>query len=145
MMIIALTLVLIIGSGRVTEDRSYMTEGVSASDVTLLARLIEAEAGGEPYLGKVAVGAVVVNRLHDPRFPNSIRDVIYEPRQFYAEGISKYPRPSSESRRAAEAALRGEDPTGGALYFYNPRTAHLAPWWNTRTKLIQIGNHVFLK
>jgi len=113
------------------------------SEVTLLARLIEAEAGGEPYRGKVAVGAVVVNRLRDSRFPNTIRDVIYEPGQFAVSAMNR--PPSEESIRAARAALSGEDPTNGALFFYNPRTARLDPWWQTRTRLTQIGNHVFLR
>lgn len=114
-------------------------------DLTLLARLIEAEAGGEPYPGKVAVGAVVVNRVLDPRFPDSIRAVIYEPNQFYTEGLEQISRPSAEARKAAEEALQGADPTGGALYFYNPKTAQLAPWWSSLTPLVQIGEHVFLR
>lgn len=143
--IIALALLLIVGSRTGTEDRLGRLDAISPSDVTLLARLIDAEARGEPYTGKVAVGAVVVNRYLDNRYPNSIREIIYEPNQFYAQGIPQFPVPSDESRRAAEAAVRGEDPTGGALFFYNPKTARLAPWWNSRKVLIQIGNHVFLK
>lgn len=115
------------------------------SDVTLLARLIDAEARGESYRGKVAVGAVVVNRVKDPRFPNTIRDVIYEPGQFYSEGIPRFPVPSTESRRAAEAALRGEDPTGGALFFYNPDKARTTSWWASRPNRMRIGNHVFTR
>lgn len=115
----------------------------SEEDVRLLARLIDAEARGEPYQGKVAVGAVVINRVRDPRFPNTIREVIYEPRQFYAEGIPKFPNPSAESLRAAQAAARGEDPTGGALFFYNPDKAVTTSWWASRTRKVRIGNHVF--
>lgn len=144
-MIIVLALALIIGSHAAQDDRTYALPGITEADITLLARLIEAEAGGEPYLGKVAVGAVVINRVRHPDFPDTVRGVIYQPNQFYAEGIAKHPHPSAESRRAAEAAARGEDPTGGALYFYNPKTASPHPWWRTRTVLVQIGNHVFLK
>lgn len=113
------------------------------ADVVLLARLIDAEARGEPYRGKVAVGAVVANRLKDPRYPNTVREIIYQPRQFYAEGIPRFPNPSEESLRAARAALSGEDPTGGAIFFYNPDKAVTTEWWANRTRKVRIGNHVF--
>lgn len=117
----------------------------SDADVTLLARLIDVEARGEPYRGKVAVGAVVVNRVKDPRFPSSIRDVIYEPNQFYTRGLQQHRVPSEESRQAALAALRGEDPTGGALFFYNPDKAPTTAWWASRPGRMRIGNHVFTR
>lgn len=117
----------------------------TSADVTLLARLIDAEAAGEPYRGKVAVGAVVVNRMKDSRYPNTLREVIYQPGQFAVNRMSHRGAPSAESVRAAQAALRGEDPTGGALFFYNPKTARLDPWWNTRRPTVQIGNHLFLR
>lgn len=115
----------------------------SAADVTLLARLIDVEARGEPYRGKVAVGAVVVNRVKDRRFPNTVREVIYQPNQFAVEGLHRFPVPSEESRRAAIDALRGEDPTRGALFFYNPDKAVTTPWWASRPNRQRIGNHVF--
>lgn len=116
------------------------------ADVTLLARIIEIEARGEPYIGKVAVGAVVVNRVKDPRFPNTIRDVIYERNQFSSvPKLPQFPVPSEESRRAAIAALRGEDPTNGALFFYNPDLAVTNAWWASRPNRMRIGNHVFTK
>lgn len=116
---------------------------VTDAEVTLLARLIDVEAGGEPFRGKLAVGAVVVNRVKDRRFPNTVRDVIYEPKQFYTAGLRRYPTPSDESRRAAIAALRGEDPTRGALFFYNPDLAVTTSWWASRPNKIRIGRHVF--
>jgi len=137
--VLVLALLLFIGSRpHTTTSLSNVTE----SDIALLAQLIDSEAGGEPYEGMVAVGAVVVNRVLDERFPNTIRSVIFEPGQFY---IDTNRRPNANSRRAAEAAVRGEDPTRGALFFYNPRTAVLDPWWNSRQMLTQIGNHVFLR
>lgn len=132
---------LLFGGGQSSQG----TLTATSSDVTLLARLIDAEAGGESYRGKVAVGAVVVNRLRDSRYPNTVREVIYQRGQFAIHAMATRGAPSESSVRAAEAALRGEDPTGGALYFYNPRTARLDPWWNSRTRLIQIGNHLFLR
>lgn len=141
--VVVLGLLLIAGSRAAQQPKGIAN--ASSSDITLLARLIDAEARGESYQGKVAVGAVVVNRVRDDRFPSTIRGVIYEPGQFYTEGIPLHLKPSADSLRAAEAAIRGEDPTNGALFFYNPKTAVLGPWWSTRSQLVQIGNHLFLR
>lgn len=110
--------------------------------VTLLAKLIEAEARGEPYEGKVAVGAVVMNRVNDERFPDTIYEVIHQPMQFKpSRGLSRV-NPSTESIRAAKEAMRLKDPTGGALYFYNPELTQ--DTWITRLPVVaEIGNHVF--
>lgn len=116
---------------------------VTEAEVTLLARIIDVEAGGEPYRGKVAVGAVVVNRVKDSRFPNTVREVIYQPNQFYTAGLRRFPTPSQPSLQAAQAALRGEDPTGGALFFYNPDLARTTAWWANRPNRMRIGRHVF--
>ena len=129
--------------GRFARPRGQYVIPVTEAEVTLLARLIEVEARGEPYQGKVAVGAVVVNRVKDSRFPNTVREVIYEPKQFHTPGLPNHPVPSEESRRAAIAALRGEDPTRGALFFYNPDKAVTTPWWAARPNQQRIGDHVF--
>jgi N-acetylmuramoyl-L-alanine amidase len=121
------------------------TPRASSREVQLLAQMIHAEAQGEPYEGKVAVGAVILNRLRDPRFPNTLEGVLYEADAF--EPIMNgtfYQAPDEESIRAALDALSGVDPTGGALYFYNPATAW-SPWIYTRPVVTQIGNHVFAK
>jgi N-acetylmuramoyl-L-alanine amidase len=118
----------------------------SSEDVRLLAQMIMAEAEGEPYEGKVAVGAVILNRLEDPAFPKTLTGVLYETDafepilngSFYAQG------PDQQCIQAATDALSGVDPTGGALYFYNPSTAW-SPWVFTRPIVTQIGNHVFAK
>ena len=89
-----------------------------------------------------AVGAVVVNRLKDSRFPNTLREVIYQPGQFAVHAMAARGTPSPESVRAAEAALRGEDPTGGALFFYNPTTAR-SKWIRSRVVIQEIGSHHF--
>ncbi|MBE3577127.1 MAG: cell wall hydrolase [Limnochordales bacterium] len=114
-------------------------------EVELLARLVQVEAGSEAYIGRVAVAAVVVNRLLSPDFPDTIRDVIYQPGQFPPVASSRFAStvPDRLSREAALAALAGEDPTGGALYFYNPRLAANPEYWSTRPVLAEIGNHVF--
>ncbi len=119
---------------------------ISDQEFDLFARLIHGEARGESYIGQVAVGAVILNRVVDSYFPDNITDVIYQPRQFspVADGQINL-RPNRTSYRAARAALRGEDPTRGAMYFYNPRTAKFQWWFKTRETVVQIGNHVFAK
>lgn len=118
--------------------------GVSRSDdVNVLARAIHAEAKGEPYEGKVAVGAVILNRVRHPAFPNTIAGVIYQPCAFEpVKNGSINETPDEESYRAAKDALNGWDPTGGAIYFWNPATSS-SPWIWTRKITLRIGKHVF--
>lgn len=113
------------------------------AEIDLLARVIYAEARGENFEGQVAVGAVVLNRLEDSNFPKTIKGVIYQPGAFTAV-IDKqiHLTPNEEAYRAAETALAGEDPTGGALYYFNPKTA-TDRWIKSRAVLKQIGNHTF--
>ncbi|RJQ27240.1 MAG: LysM peptidoglycan-binding domain-containing protein [Peptococcaceae bacterium] len=100
-------------------SRSGSFERPSPDEVDLLARLITAEADGESYLAKVAVGAVVLNRVKSSDFPNTIQEVIFEPYQFEPVQNGFIYRPASaESLQAAKDALNGQDPTGGALYFF---------------------------
>lgn len=108
--------------------------------VELLARLIHAEAQGECFRGQVAVGAVVMNRVRDPRWPDTIREVIRQPGQFAQPSRSA----GDMARRAAQAALAGEDPTGGAVFFYNPRLA-TDTWIFSRPVVCEIGRHRFAK
>jgi hypothetical protein len=121
----------------------------SDSDIYLLAKLITAEAGDEPYDGQVAVGAVVLNRTRSGEFPTSIREVIYQPGQF--SSLPKLPTitPSASCMKAAEDALNGVDPSRGALYFYNPATSSpegLRFFATADLRVtVRIGNHVFLK
>lgn len=131
----------------VTEDTEAKMSRPSLPPVTdevyLLARLIHAESRGEPFSGKVAVGAVIINRLHDPRFPDSIWEIIFKRGEFCTVRDDQVNlTPNDESIRAARYAMAGWDPTGGAVYFYNPRTA-TSSWIRTRTTIAQIGNHVF--
>ena len=91
------------------------------ANINLLARIISAEARGEPYIGQVAVGAVVLNRVEHPSFPNSLSGVIYQPGAFTAITDGQFNEPiSSSAYDAAKDALNGTDPTGGTLYYYNP-------------------------
>ena len=112
-------------------------------DVELLARLIHGEARGEPYVGMVAVGAVVLNRVRSSKFPNTIAGVIYQAGAFDAVADGQINlTPGEQSRRAARDALNGWDPTGGCLYYYNPSTA-TSKWIWTREVRLNIGDHSF--
>ncbi len=130
------------GNSSTTPSRgNYGTE-----DRYLLAQIISAEAAGEIFEGQVAVGAVILNRITDYRFPNNLRDVIYEPWQFepVQNGTINLP-PVSSAIRAADAALDGWDPVDGAVYFCNPDTAQSTEFFRTLTYVRRIGNHVFYK
>ncbi len=112
-------------------------------DLYLLARLIHGEARGEPYEGKVAVGAVVLNRTRDSRFPSTLAGVIYQPGAFDAvyDGQINL-APDTSSVNAARDALNGWDPSYGCVYYYNPNTATSSWIWSRRI-VIRIGNHNF--
>lgn len=130
------------------DDATSVALGVSSSEQTnndlyLLAKLIHSEARGEPYTGQVAVGAVVLNRVKDAGFPNTLQGVIYQPWAFTALHDGQFDlEPNSTAYQAAQDALNGWDPTYGCLYYYNPATATSAWIWS-RTTVITIGNHVF--
>ncbi len=117
--------------------------GGGSGDLQLLARLISAEARGEPYTGQVAVGAVVLNRVDHPSFPNSISGVIYQPGAFSCLDDGQFNKPVSESAyRAAKDAMNGYDPSYGAVYYFNPATA-TSKWIWSRPLIVTIGNHRF--
>ncbi len=115
----------------------------SSSDVYLLAKLISAEARGESYTGQVAVGAVVLNRVAHPSFPDTVAGVIYQNGAFSCVTDSNWSvAPSATAQKAARDAMNGWDPSGGAIYYYNPRTAQ-SKWIRSRPVICTIGNHVF--
>ena len=117
--------------------------GKNSGSLDLLARLISAEARGEPYEGQVAVGAVVLNRIDHPSFPNSIAEVIYQPGAFSCLDDGQFDEPVAESAyRAAQDALNGWDPTYGAIYYFNPVTA-TSKWIWSRPLIVTIGKHRF--
>ncbi|MEB1807402.1 MAG: cell wall hydrolase [Bacillaceae bacterium] len=122
---------------------------ISASEKDLLARLVRAEAEGEPYAGKVAVATVVFNRVDHPDFPNTVRGVINEVSNgFYAFSPVKNGRinraADNESIRAVNEALAFRGQGSGSLYFYNPKIA-TNQWITSRTQTVRIGNHIFAK
>jgi len=121
---------------------------VSDQDFKWLVKIIEAEAGGESYQGKVAVGSVVLNRVLHGDYPNSVKDVVFQKvkgvYQFSPVGDGRIyeVKPSEDSYRAAKAALKGVDPTEGAIFFYNPKTAR-SNWIRSRVVIAEIGRHHF--
>ena len=115
----------------------------SASDVALLARTISAEARGETYTGQVAVGAVILNRIEHPSFPDTLAGVIYQPGAFSCLNDGQFNEPVADSaKRAAQDAINGWDPSGGAIYYFNPKTA-TNKWIWSRPAITTIGNHRF--
>ena len=122
---------------------NFSSVGQSSSSVELLARVISAESRGEPYTGQVAVGAVILNRVGHPSFPDTISGVVYQPGAFTCMTDGQINQPVSDSsRRAAQDALNGVDPTGGALYYYNPdKTSN--EWMLSLPVIKRIGNHLF--
>lgn len=113
------------------------------SNVYLLARIISAESRAEPYIGQVAVGAVVLNRIEHPSFPDTLSGVIYQDGAFTAIVDGQFNEPIADiSYKAARDALNGQDPSGGAIYYYNPdKTSN--KWIRTRPVIKRIGLHLF--
>lgn len=117
--------------------------GYNSSDTYLLARAVYGEARGEPYLGQVAVAAVILNRVKSSKFPNSISGVIYQAGAFTCVSDGQINlTPNDTAMQAAKDALSGWDPTNGCLYYYNPRTATSAWIWSRQVRLV-IGEHNF--
>ena len=125
------------------KDSGSSAQSADNGDVALLARLISAEARGEPYSGQVAVGAVVLNRVEHPAFPNSVAGVVYQPGAFTCITDGQFNEPVTDSAyRAARDAMNGVDPCGGAIYYFNPSTA-TSKWIWSRPLIVVIGKHRF--
>ena len=118
---------------------------ITNEELLLLSKLVTGEARGESYKGQVAVAAVVINRVKDPRFPDTIRDVIYQKNAFsVVKDGSINMQPTESAYTAAQEALYGSDPTNRAIYFWNPDIA-TCKWIKTLNPYMRIGNHVFAK
>ncbi len=129
----------------ITTSSSSSSTSSNASNVNLLAKLIHAEARGEPYTGQVAVGAVVLNRVKSSSFPNSISGVIYQSGAFDAVSDGQINLSAdANSKKAAQDALNGWDPSYGAIYYFNPSTA-TNKWIWSRPTTVTIGKHRFCK
>ena len=130
-------------SQNIGSSQTGSSGGNASGDVALLAKVISAEARGEPYDGQVAVGAVILNRIAHPSFPNTLAGVVYEPGAFTCMVDGQIDQPiASSAYQAARDALNGADPSGGAIYYFNPVTATSAWIWS-RPLLTVIGKHRF--
>ena len=130
-----------------TENTKYAQQNSQTSDIQLLARAINGEARGESYEGQVAVGAVILNRVKHPDFPNTIAGVISQPGAFAAVSAGQINHPIDENStvyKAARDAMNGWDPTNGCIYYFNPNTATNSWIWS-KTIVKTIGKHHFCK
>ncbi|MGR5985503.1 spore cortex-lytic enzyme [Bacillus cytotoxicus] len=119
--------------------------GYSQNDIQLMANAVYGEARGEPYIGQVAVATVILNRVTSPSFPNTVSGVIFEPRAFTAVADGQiYLTPNETAKKAVLDAINGWDPTGNALYYFNPDTA-TSKWIWSRPQIKKIGKHIFCK
>lgn len=124
---------------------SNTTTAAGSSDITLLGRAIQGEAEGEPYVGKVAVGAVLINRVDSPDFPNSLSGVVYQGLALESVANGRiYTAVNADCLKAARDAYNGYDPTYGCLYFWNP-SKKVNPWVWSREIIVTYGNHVFAR
>ncbi|MCR8745811.1 cell wall hydrolase [Romboutsia lituseburensis] len=128
-----------------TKQQKREVISITSDELLLLSKLVAGEARGESYEGQVAVAAVVINRVKDSRFPDSIRDVIYQQNAFsVVNDGSINMQPTDSAYKAAQEALYGNDPTNNAIYFWNPDIA-TCQWIRTLNPYMRIGNHVFAK
>ena len=119
--------------------------GYSQNDVQLMANAVYGESRGEPYIGQVAVAAVILNRVTSPSFPNTVSGVIFEPRAFTAVADGQiYLTPNETAKKAVLDAMNGWDPSENALYYFNPDTA-TSEWIWSRPQIKKIGKHIFCK
>ncbi|MDR0270015.1 spore cortex-lytic enzyme [Paenibacillus sp.] len=133
-----------VSAGKTSEPMaSANTMGLSENDLKIMANAVYGESRGEPFEGQVAVAAVILNRVKSPSFPNTVHGVIFQPDAFTAVADGQiWLTPTEQSRKAVQQALNGWDPTGGCLYYFNPRTA-TSKWIWTRPQVKTIGQHIF--
>ncbi|MDQ0350875.1 N-acetylmuramoyl-L-alanine amidase [Alkalibacillus filiformis] len=118
--------------------------GFSQNDIQLMAQAVYAEGRGEPYNGQVAIAGVILNRIEDPEFPDTISGIIFEPLAFEAVDDGQiYMEPNEQAREAVMDAINGWDPSGGATYYFNPDTA-TSDWIWSRPQIKRIGKHIFM-
>ena len=146
-LLIMMFIIIVVLSRNNSEQNISYASTSNTSDIQLMARAINGEARGEPYEGQVAVGAVILNRVKDSRFPNSISGVIYQSGAFTAVADGQINAPIDEGStvyKAAQDAMNGWDPTGGCIYYFNPATA-TNKWIWSRPHVKTIGKHRFCK
>ena len=126
-----------------TPSLPAISHGVSARNMNLMAHAVYGEARGEPFVGQVAVAAVILNRMHDPRFPHSIPGILYQPGAFDCVNNGQFNlTPNATAYKAVQDAVNGWDPSHGAVYYFNPATSTSAWIWS-QPEITQIGHHIF--
>ncbi|WP_019910478.1 spore cortex-lytic enzyme [Paenibacillus sp. HW567] len=131
------------GNSNKAELSSGNTMGLSENDLKIMANAVYGESRGEPFEGQVAVAAVILNRVKSPSFPNTPSGVIFQPGAFTAVADGQiYLEPNEQARKAVQLALNGWDPSGGCIYYFNPKTA-TSKWIWTRPQVKTIGQHIF--
>ena len=129
----------------ITSKISSSGGGNGSNDLNLLSKVVYSEARGEPYVGQVAVAAIVLNRVSNSSFPNTVAGVVYQSGAFDAVSDGQINlTPDSTARKAAQDAINGWDPTYGCIYYFNPSTA-TSKWIWSRPQVITIGKHIFCK
>ena len=129
----------------ITSKSSSSGGGNGSNDLNLLSKVVYSEARGEPYVGQVAVAAIVLNRVSNSSFPNTVAGVVYQSGAFDAVSDGQINlTPDSTARKAAQDAINGWDPTYGCIYYFNPSTA-TSKWIWSRPQVITIGKHIFCK
>jgi N-acetylmuramoyl-L-alanine amidase len=133
-------------AGGGSQSKAYQAQnrlGLSEQDLNLMANAVYGEARGEPYIGQVAVAAVILNRVESPSFPNTVSGVIFQPGAFTAVADGQiWLTPNETAKKAVMDALNGYDPTGGCIYYFNPSTA-TSKWIWSRPQVKTIGKHIF--
>ncbi|PWK14297.1 spore cortex-lytic enzyme [Tumebacillus permanentifrigoris] len=128
-----------------TPTQSYGGKNVSANDMKLLANAVYGESRGEVYIGQVAIAAVILNRMDNPNFPNTVPGIIFQPGAFTAVADGQiWLSPNDQAKKAVNDALRGWDPSSGAIYYFNPATA-TSKWIWGRPQIKRIGAHIFCR
>lgn len=127
------------------KKKTFHVSQISANDQKLMANAVYGEARGEPYIGQVAIAAVILNRTKSPNFPETPSGVIFEPRAFTAVADGQiWLTPNEGAKKAVRDAMKGWDPTGGCTYYFNPATA-TSKWIWSRPQVKKIGKHIFCR
>lgn len=128
-----------------SSTKSSSSSSISSSNLNLISRFVYAESRGEPYTGQVAVASVILNRVKDSRFPNTVSGVVYQSGAFTCVSDGQINlTPNSTAKKAAQDAINGWDPSYGSIYYFNPATA-TSKWIWSRPLTVTIGNHRFCK
>jgi N-acetylmuramoyl-L-alanine amidase len=136
---------ILVSSSSFASNAGKSSGGFSENDIRLISNAVYGESRGEPYIGQIAVAAVILNRLEDKRFPNTVSGIIFQPGAFTAVADGQiYLTPNAKAKKAVLDAINGMDPTGGCNYYFNPVTA-TSKWIWSRPQVKKIGKHIFCR